>query len=1518
MSSLILRRVKTLAKLYDLEHKIDFCQCDEDRDYASAWESVLTKYSAFITSAQNLKFKDVTLYNIDNIKSYNNDNGIIERVRKEIHENYTEFPSLSTMTPVDLIKKSQNIEPLSSDYGPVKTTAHIIDVDYEYVNGDMRMLLYTRDVGSSRTNLIHYEYRDYFYIEITQSISFEIVRKAVNGYCWFLKNTRYPSAKKNYHSNRKTGTWKDSDRRIIENSAPCDDPFFDGRKHESQINYDKDLVYSMTVVNDLKSVYGYKPENQSFVKIVTASPTVTQHLFQGLSKKYIGDIVYSNYGKEPQYFPEMKFYEAKTDIVNKFLTSHNLAGCTAVDITGVEIKNTISTCDRAIVASSLTLNSDAPFYEPRVMFYDIECLAFDVNVFPSADICPCIQISYLLMNGIVNEGSGVLCYKETPGYEWYETEEQMLIRFAQIILDFNPDAITGFNSNNFDMPYIIDRMKVLDIYKFAGVISRRKDYFVKYNRIKKQSKQFGTKEVVKYVIPGRIMMDQFEIIKGDPTKRLRSYALKAICAEYLGDDNKEDLAYKEIPSLFKSIKGRERIASYCLQDTLLLHKIDNKMMLGITAWGMTKVLGVTPDVTLNRGLVFKLMSKLKQYTEQYNFIIPTFTEAQRPKFEGKYKGAFVLDPDVGYYEDPVVVLDFASLYPAITIAWNLCYTTIVQDKEWMKNNPDKFETHCGIPFVTHSTYKGIVPKLEEEMAHQRKAAKKKMAAAKKKQKRLSKELTLLKKFMVLKMEKVEEMDDKSFDEYIKDHPDLPNDQLSEERIAEIKRILELTIASGVQVSIYDSEQLANKIIMNSLYGMLGAPQATLPCVEIAKTITGLGRDNLLAAKDYVESKYQSITGEKENCKVIYGDSVLPDTPLLIKIDDNVQVVDAEQIGDQYGVGPWRTMYNDSDKEARELVDNVYSWTDIGWTRVYRVLRHACGKPMVKVKTPTGVVTCTIDHSLTTDMHVKITPRECKEGETRLLHKLPHNSNPVENVVYMGEIPLTKEVAMVLGMFHGNGTCYNTTWSIHNSNISTLEKYMDILNRTFKSVQFKILDVHTSSNVYKLVATAYGNGLVYFINWFRTLSYYNNGEKMVHTSILSSTVDIQQGYLEGLYGRRFDITQKGKRNCQGIYTLLTMCGMGNVTIQEHSDKKDTFVLRSSEKEISNPTTVSTLTNVTHDGYVYDLTTDIHRFHCGVGSIIGLNTDSIFIKMPGIPVIKAIHYGQKLDKRIQEDIFCHRAPMKMEYEKTYSPFIITRQKGYCGAKYEFNDRDFKVSAMGYAIVRNDSALICTKTMKAYFDYVFKDKDRESAANSVRLTMADLLGENLKLEDFVLIKKIAKAEYKTTPGHVIAWRRMVDRVGKAAAPVVGEKFEFIVTKMNKKLGIGLSDAIMDLELAKEIGFENIEIDKDYYRETFVHNPLNKIMQYIHGKEETKKILSVKSYERQDTVTAKKGNLLGFFGKQKVVTKRKYTGLGFDEKFLEDLRAKRAKTASDDGYELMGDEDADEKVMKLAEFGD
>ena len=97
----------------------------------------------------------------------------------------------------------------------------------------------------------------------------------------------------------------------------------------------------------------------------------------------------------------------------------------------------------------------------------------------------------------------------------------------------------------------------------------------------------------------------------------------------------------------------------------------------------------------------------------------------------KYEGAIVIEPERGYYTDPIATLDFASLYPSIMMAHNLCYTTLVPNYiEARKYSPEEITcTPNGDYFIKSSKKKGILPLILEELISARKRAKRELKEA---------------------------------------------------------------------------------------------------------------------------------------------------------------------------------------------------------------------------------------------------------------------------------------------------------------------------------------------------------------------------------------------------------------------------------------------------------------------------------------------------------------------------------------------------------------------------------------------------------------------------------------------------------------------------------------------------------------------------------------------------------------------------------------------------------------------
>lgn len=179
----------------------------------------------------------------------------------------------------------------------------------------------------------------------------------------------------------------------------------------------------------------------------------------------------------------------------------------------------------------------------------------------------------------------------------------------------------------------------------------------------------------------------------------------------------------------------------------------------------------------------------------------------KSKYEDEYEGATVLGAKKGaYMEIPITGLDFASLYPTIMMAHNLCHSTWVNDSEY-DNLPDvEYFEHDGQRFS--QTIEGVLPEMLRTLAKNRKQAKKDMANAKKE-------------------------------------------------------------GDTFMYAVYNGKQLAFKVSMNSIYGFCGAGVGALPCKPVAAITTSVGRGMIEHTKNKVEEWYpgsevvygDSVTGD---------------------------------------------------------------------------------------------------------------------------------------------------------------------------------------------------------------------------------------------------------------------------------------------------------------------------------------------------------------------------------------------------------------------------------------------------------------------------------------------------------------------------------------------------------------------------------------------------------------------------------------------------------------------------------
>ena len=500
-----------------------------------------------------------------------------------------------------------------------------------------------------------------------------------------------------------------------------------------------------------------------------------------------------------------RVYEANIDPVLRFM---HVSGCTSTGWIEVQHdeEELDTRCDLNIVTEKFTPLTTRDEIAPlKIMSFDIECYS-STGAFPSPTNLNDVVFQIGMTTGAFGSAAPLerkcLCLKQTdgPDCESFATERELLERFGEYLAATDPDIVTGWNIFGFDLEYLYKRATRNGVEPLWG---RRTDVPSELVVKNLSSSALGNNELKMVPMVGRYVFDLFQDIKRE--HKLESYSLNNVSKHFL-NDQKNDMPVKKIFARF--LEGNPQklgeVAEYCLKDTELPHAIMAKVCQIQNLVEMAKACWVPLAFLSERGQQIKVFSQMAYKARQLGFLIPTFRR-QGAAGDDKYEGATVLDAQTGAYYGPITALDFASLYPSIMCAHNLCYSTLVLDPrydnlpgvEYEQFGPHKFAQSGsdGKPIVS------LLPTILTDLKAFRKKAKKLMAAA-----------------------------------------------------------------EGTPMeAVYNGQQLAYKISMNSIYGFTGASKGMLPCVPIASTVTMRGRQMIEETKNYVEEHFPG-------AKVRYGDT----------------------------------------------------------------------------------------------------------------------------------------------------------------------------------------------------------------------------------------------------------------------------------------------------------------------------------------------------------------------------------------------------------------------------------------------------------------------------------------------------------------------------------------------------------------------------------------------------------------------------------------------------------------------
>ena len=1063
-----------------------------------------------------------------------------------------------------------------------------------------------------------------------------------------------------------------------------------------------------------------------------------------------------------------KIYESNIDPVLRFMHVSGISSTGWVDPGECE-PDVDTTCQVSLWSPDwrrvkpVSRDDIAPL---RIMSFDIECYS-STGAFPD----PSNPLDVVFQIGMTTKAFGregwvdkkCLCLKETDGpfTESYKTERELLQAFEKYLVKIDPDIITGWNIFGFDLEYLITRAAVkCGLHPVWGRVKGSVAELVEKNL---SSSALGNNQLKMVPMKGRYVFDLFQDVKRE--HKLESYSLNNVSKRFLSDAQKLDMPVKEIFGRYAEgdpVRLGE-VAEYCIQDTILPHKIMDKLCQIQNLVEMAKACWVPLAFLSERGQQIKVFSQMAKKAREIGFLIPTIRRGPEAStsVEDGYQGATVLEAQTGAYYGPITALDFASLYPSIMCAHNLCYSSLVMDAKY-DNLPGVIYEQFGPNRFAQGT-ESLLPAILTDLKAFRKKAKKLMAAA-----------------------------------------------------------------EGTPMeAIYNGQQLAYKISMNSIYGFTGASKGMLPCVAIASTVTMRGRQMIEETKNYVEENFPG-------AKVRYGDSVMPGTPVLVRIDGILSIRTIESLAINWDEYPG-FLKEGSDKEESSL-SGIEAWTHDGWRPIKRVIRHKCTKKIYRVLTHTGLVDVTEDHSLLGPDLGLLKPSEISTGQ-KLFHSFP--------IISPGGEICSPEQAFIYGMFVGDGSCgeydcpsgRKATWAINNADISVLEKCRVLCNALHTNYEFVIMDTLESSGVYKL--SPRGGSVVDLVRKYREACYDGNAKRVPIEAFGNASM-----FLEGLWasdGCRKDyevggchrIDTKNQVTAQWYYTLLSYMGF-NISLNTRSDKPNVFRLTWTESAFRKDPAAVKKIEVIHEaweGYVYDLETDAGTFQAGVGKMIVKNTDSVMVEfdVQGRTGQDALDYSWRLGEEAAEQ--CTRlfkSPNELELEKVYCPYFLYSKKRYAAKMYEMKSGSVvfkKIDVKGLQVVRRDSCPFVRETLKKLLGQILESSDPSPVIQSARNAAKDLLEGKVPMEKLLMSKQLS-AEYKVPMPHV----RVRDKIRARAPgsePQQGDRVQFVIISGPGKM----FEKAEDPTWAHEKG---IELDYKYYFTNQFMKPVQDLLEPLISSEE------------------------------------------------------------------------------------
>ena len=427
---------------------------------------------------------------------------------------------------------------------------------------------------------------------------------------------------------------------------------------------------------------------------------------------------------------------------------------------------------------------------------------------------------------------GILCLSDDDGIarriakqvsvdvEYEEDELDLINRIVDIVRQFDPDILAGYEVHNSSWGFLIERARMKYEYNLCDEISRMRSQ--SHGRFGKDADRWGFTHTSTIRITGRHMINIWRAMRGE--LNLLQYTMENVVFHLL-HKRIPHYQHSDLTKWYTSSRPRDlaKVLDHFLTRVQLNLDILEVNEIVPRTIEQARLLGVDFFAVISRGSQFKVESTMFRIAKPENFILISPSRKQVGQQNALECLPLVMEPQSAFYSSPVLVLDFQSLYPSVMIAYNYCYSTCLgRIVSWrgrnkmgfmdFKREPQLLElvkdhiniSPNGMMYVKPEMRKSLLAKMLGEILETR---------------------------VMVKSGMKQDKDDKTLQQLL------------------------------------NNRQLALKLLANVTYGYTSASfSGRMPCSEIADSIVQTGRETLEKAIAIIHAN------DRWGAEVVYGDT----------------------------------------------------------------------------------------------------------------------------------------------------------------------------------------------------------------------------------------------------------------------------------------------------------------------------------------------------------------------------------------------------------------------------------------------------------------------------------------------------------------------------------------------------------------------------------------------------------------------------------------------------------------------